>query len=890
MILERLTTALADRYRVDRELGAGGMATVYLAHDLKHERDVAIKVLHPDLGAVLGADRFLTEIKTTARLQHPHILPLLDSGAADGLLYYVMPFVTGETLRTKLERETQLAIPEAIRIAVEVADALEHAHRQGVVHRDIKPENILLQDGHALVADFGIALAVQQAGGQRMTQTGLSLGTPQYMSPEQASGERVVDARSDIYALAAVTFEMLTGAPPFTGASVQAIMARVMTSEPEPLTRVRKTVPQAVDAAVLQALAKLPADRFASAREFANALRQDTSSGNTTQLSAPTRASRKGMLVAVSVAMLATAAASWAAARVTAGSGNDSRPSRQRVVLWNTAVPVATSPGAQFISTQMALSPDGETIVFADSTSAGWSLFRKRRAEQDAVPIVGTEGGRSPFFSPDGRWIGYFSSDATLSKIAVEGGTSIRLVTGATNRFYYAGAWLSDNTIVFTAGDSGGVRRISASGGVSNALNVPREWNGQLPHIEALPGGKGLLIVACESNCSLKVDAFFYDLVKDSLSLAIPDVAGAWYHEQSGLVLTTPRDGGLFAGPFDARRGVLTGDLKPIIDRVAPGQFAMSTTGDVLYSLTRSGDAKRELVWVDRGGKATPVDSSWREWFEYPAVAPKDGRIGVSVRGAATVLWLRESDGSRTPVRAVGNIAWRPTWTPNGERMIFVGSMPKPAPLGRTNAVFESDAAARTLPTKLRDYGPSTGALWEAEMCDNGSLAFRTDDPVGLSNIYANVAGDTTTLTVASGPAQDIQLALSPDCRTIAFMSNASGLPNVYIVDFPYARTRRLVSRDGGEEPRWSKDGRTLYYVGNGTLMQVPMGTDPLRTMGEPTSLLRLDGYARARNRPQYDVSPDGRFLMIKEPPAPAVPPAVYVQNWIPELLAKVKQ
>jgi serine/threonine-protein kinase len=211
---DRLTSALGGRYRIERELGAGGMATVYLARDLKHDRDVAIKVLHPDLGAALGGERFLSEIRTTARLQHPHILPLLDSGDADGLLYYVMPLVTGETLRARLERERQLPIADAVRIAREVASALDYAHRQQVIHRDIKPENILLHDGQAIVADFGIALAVQTAGGQRMTQTGLSLGTPQYMSPEQAMGERSIDARSDIYALGAVAYEMLTGDPP----------------------------------------------------------------------------------------------------------------------------------------------------------------------------------------------------------------------------------------------------------------------------------------------------------------------------------------------------------------------------------------------------------------------------------------------------------------------------------------------------------------------------------------------------------------------------------------------------------------------------------------------------------------------------------------------------
>ena len=214
---DRLVVALVDRYRVTREIGAGGMATVYLAHDLKHDRDVAIKVLHPDLGAALGGERFLTEIRTTARLQHPHILPLLDSGEADGLLYYVMPLVTGETLRARLERERQLPIADAVRIAREVASTLDYAHRQNVIHRDIKLENILLHEGQALMADFGIALAAATTGGTRMTETGTSLGTPHYMSSEQAMGERTVDARTDVYALGCVLYEMLVGEPPFTG-------------------------------------------------------------------------------------------------------------------------------------------------------------------------------------------------------------------------------------------------------------------------------------------------------------------------------------------------------------------------------------------------------------------------------------------------------------------------------------------------------------------------------------------------------------------------------------------------------------------------------------------------------------------------------------------------
>jgi serine/threonine protein kinase len=227
--LLKLRTSLATRYDIDREIGAGGMATVYLARDQRHDRKVALKVLNPELGAVLGVERFLSEIKVTANLQHPNLLPLFDSGEADGLLFYVMPFVEGESLRARLDREKQLPIDEAIRIAMAVANALDYAHSHHVIHRDLKPENILLQHGQPVVADFGIALAVSKAGGNRVTQTGLSLGTPQYMSPEQATGDRVIDGRTDIYSLGALTYEMLTGEPPHIGHTSQAIIARLLT-------------------------------------------------------------------------------------------------------------------------------------------------------------------------------------------------------------------------------------------------------------------------------------------------------------------------------------------------------------------------------------------------------------------------------------------------------------------------------------------------------------------------------------------------------------------------------------------------------------------------------------------------------------------------------------
>ena len=282
--LPRLVAALADRYRIERELGQGGMATVYLAQDLKHDRKVALKVLKPELAAVIGAERFVVEIKTTAALQHPHILPLFDSGTADGFLYYVMPFIDGETLRAKLDRETQLGIDEAVKITVAVADALDYAHRHGVIHRDIKPENILLHDGRPMVADFGIALALSAAAGGRMTETGMSLGTPHYMSPEQATAEKEITARSDVYSLGSVLYEMLTGNPPHTGASAQQIIMKIVTEEAAPVTKHRKSVPPNVAAAVAKSIEKLPADRFASAAEFGAALTDPGFAGRTTAM------------------------------------------------------------------------------------------------------------------------------------------------------------------------------------------------------------------------------------------------------------------------------------------------------------------------------------------------------------------------------------------------------------------------------------------------------------------------------------------------------------------------------------------------------------------------------------------------------------------------------
>ncbi len=312
-----LNAALAGRYTITRELGEGGMATVYLAQDIKHDRSVALKVLKPELAEVIGAERFLVEIKTTAALQHPHILPLFDSGEADGFLFYVMPYVEGETLGDRIGREKQLPVDEAVEITRAVAQALQHAHDRGVIHRDIKPGNILLQDGQPVVSDFGIALALGVAGGNRLTETGLSLGTPHYMSPEQATGDRTVDARSDLFSLACVTYEMLVGEPPHTASNAQAVMAKLITQEPTPITQERSTVPTHIEAAVHKALAKLPADRFSHVADFAEAL---VKPGLAPQTPLPVRKGRRLPVLLGAGGLAAVALVAWLFMRVGAGA------------------------------------------------------------------------------------------------------------------------------------------------------------------------------------------------------------------------------------------------------------------------------------------------------------------------------------------------------------------------------------------------------------------------------------------------------------------------------------------------------------------------------------------------------------------------------------------
>ncbi len=870
-VLTRLAGSLADRYEVQRELGAGGMATVYRATDVKHQRDVAIKVLHPELGAALGSERFLSEIRTTARLQHPHVLPLLDSGEADGLLYYVMPLVTGETLRDRLEREQQLPIDDAISIAREVADALGYAHGLGVIHRDIKPENILLRDGHALVADFGIALAVQTAGGARMTQTGLSLGTPQYMSPEQAMGERAIDGRSDVYALGAVTYEMLAGEPPFTGPNVQAIVARLLAEEPRSLTLQRRAVPAGVESAVMRALEKLPADRYSRAADFAAALLADAPAAKPRSTRPRGKPSQRiWPMVAVGTAALA---AGVGLGRVLAKPAAVTEPARQLAIDLPDSIRVAfrgsvDAPGGQG---SVTISGDGRRIAWIGTTprATDVQLYVRDLSSYTIRPVPGTAGAFAPFLSGDGSRLGYFIGRELRETNLANGETRVlvRDLSRPNGAVYLAAGSVLvavESGVLTVIARGGSVRRMRVSAPTSSALDS----TGVMNFPETVPGdrfavgvsrGGPMVVASLTDGATRRIRPFdVTDSTAGIVGGAPRVVGGRLYWLEQDVVLSAA---------FDAQEARLTSEPTPVVsgvrgDLFGAADFDVADDGTVVF-VAGADPSIGHLAWLDAKGRVDTLALPPANYAGFD-LSPDGRSLLTKVINSSGTTEIRVFDiagGTSSLVDVgIGDVS-QPGWSADG-RSALVSVAP--------NGI----ASARIL--RVPVDGRSSidtimpGGLDRYAVSRDGRVTVLQVSTTRSPNRYLTVGqGAKLYASTSQGPFEELTTlrdfvvpALSPDGKWVAYDKYGVGQSGMYIERFPPDGRPIPVPNDGSAfETFFSAKGDRLFYrVGRG-VMQVPLTVAGDRmTLGRPTMYVEF-AFADFLGR-SYKLGHDDRLLV----------------------------
>ncbi len=849
------------------------MATVYLAQDLRHDRRVALKTLRPEVAAAVGAERFLAEIKTTANLQHPHILPLFDSGAVAGAVYYVMPFVVGESLRDRLTRERQLPVDVALQIAREVGDALHYAHTRGVVHRDIKPENILLQDGHALVADFGIALAAEQTAGRRLTETGVSIGTPTYMSPEQTMGERSIDARSDIYSLGCVLYEMLTGEAPFTGPTVQAIVAKVLTQDPEPILARRARVPASVEAAVFTALEKVPADRFSTAAEFVSALAaSSTASGPSSLHSSGPRAAaaasarRRSLGLAAAAGAAAGVALTFAvmASRAPASSGLGDEPTRLMVV-----EPDAV---AFFNGTQrtVAISADGRSVVYAvNAPTSGSRLVLRRLDAARAQEVANSANASNILLSPDGQYLYSSRASGTMQRMPLRGGSWSVVPGVSATPFLFVGEagehwWTDPLGAVFHRTDRDGADSV-----VARSVGIQ----------DILPGQRYALVIGysfAQNSGSLLV----FDLRTGATEMLVEEeVVEARY--TAGYLVWVRADNVMFAAALDLKSRRLKGPPVEIAnDLTVTGaglvQWSVSENGSVAYLP----GTDSELVEVTRSGEVRRIlDEPGR--YHSPRYSPDGTRIALDiVRSEGRDVWVYSRDGSeRTRATRTGD-GHDPVWSSDGRSLYYLAGGDSAI------AMFSSRLGSTQAPQRI---APGLGVAYTGQpIAGTGEYLVMVPGSRGRGNDIARLRGERLE-PLRTTEADELYGVPSPDGRWYAFVSDHGGRPEVFVRSLVGDDAELQVSLDGGSEPMWSADGRELFFRGDtpsGARLlaaRLALGADP-RVLSR-AELFDVQTFDTATPHANFDVSPDGRhFVFVRRTWASGV---TVIQN-LPELARRL--
>ena len=872
-------------YEIVSSIGGGGMGEVYRAKDTRLDRVVAVKVL-PDHSADLpeSRERFDREARTIAGLNHPHICVLYDVGHQDGIDYLVMEYLEGETLAQRLLKGS-LPLHQVLRFAIEIADALDKAHRSGITHRDLKPANIMLTKSGAKLLDFGLAkppmgktvpFSELSTAKDQITAQGTILGTLQYMAPEQLEGHEA-DARTDIFSLGAVIYEMATGSRAFPGKSNASVISAIMSLDPPPVSSLQPMSPPALDRAVKRCLAKDPDKRWQTASDLREELQwiADADLQPAPAVGAEKKSPRatRRQLALWTLASLLIAAAIGLAVWIFKPAPNSSGPPVTRTL-------ITLPPGVELAGLNeraVVISPDGSRLAFVGARNGIQQVYLRALDSLDAMPLQGTEGATTPFFSPDGQWLGFFA-DGKLKKVPVSGGAPVILADAATPR---GADWSANGTITFAPTTAGVIEQVSDNGGTPQPLThfARGEASHRLPDL--LPGGKTLLFVA-GNGTNLRIMS--YSFASGQESDLIP--AGTQPHYVSSGYLAYVMAGTLMAVPFDAQKVEVTGSPVTVVQNLlqstptAAAQFSISDSGSLVY-LASSQTNQRNLVWVSRAGAEQPLTAPARD-YQSPRLSPDGKTIAVSIDLPEPQVWLYDlARDALTRLTFQGTYNRTPVWTPDGKRIAVISN--KDAAQNTYWLMADGSGEMQRLNTSTDITSPTSFSP------DGRLLALNQVDPVTQRDIWLVQLSDLKTWPFLRTPFNETSARFSPDGHWIAYTSDESGRWEIYVQPYPGPGGKWQISTDGGTEPVWNPKGRELFYRSDDKMMAVDISTRPAFSAGKPRMLFAEEYFSApgSDSAPEYDISPDGqRFLMLKDSGGSTATQSqiVVVQNWAGEL------
>ncbi|MGA7791761.1 MAG: protein kinase [Candidatus Acidiferrales bacterium] len=877
-------------YEILAAIGAGGMGEVYKARDTRLDRIVAIKVLPTHLAdrpELRG--RFEREAKTIASLNHPHICTLYDTGHQDGIDFLVMEYIEGETLAQRLVKGA-LPIQQVLQNAIEIADALDKAHRKGVTHRDLKPGNIMLTKSGTKLLDFGLAkLKLEVAPAipdsqlptmkSAVTAEGTILGTLQYMAPEQVEAKEV-DTRTDIFAFGAVVYEMATGKKAFEGKTSASVMAAILKDEPPAMSSLTPMTPPALDRVVKKCLLKEPDQRWQTATDLCGELKWIAEGGS--QVLPTQKVPREGIKGSWRVLILSFGIFLLGAAI----SG---------IAIWNLKPlpprPVSrltiTLPAGQRLAglnagSVVALSPDGTHLAYVASQSGTQQLYLRAMDSLEVKLIPGTEGAMEPFFSSDGQWVGFFAG-GKLKKVSVSGGSAVTLGEAATP---VGASWGSQGMIAFSPSAIGVLQQVPDAGGAPQPLTVIEK--GEIVHRwpEFLPGGKAVVFAAGTNALNFTgAQVAVQSVGTQERRNLIQGGTNPRYASSGHLVYA--QGGSLMAVPFDPQRLETTGAAVPVVEGVlqntfGAAQYSVSATGSLVYVSGASQSAQLRLVWVNRNGAEQPL-AALAHAYVGPRFSPDGRQVAVTISEQETQVWLYDlSRETLTRLTFEGTANNAPLWTPDGKRIAFNSNNE-----GAGNIFWQLADGSGGLESLTTNGSLKAAGSWSP---DGQLLAYHEVNPTTQRDIWVLRMRDRKAEPFLRTRFDEAEPRFSPDGRWIAYISDESGRYEIYVQPYPGPGGKWQISTEGGTEPVWNPNGRELFYRTGDKMMAVDIATQHGFSAGTPRMV--FEGQYEKAPFPisNYDVSPDGqRFLMLKPTEQAAAPTQInVVLNWFEELKQKV--